>query len=146
MVVDLRRILFFKLGGQDFQMSRLIGAFILVIAALLLVRSAAIMFDSWDALKAYPNCLSEITGNDQLAQLKYLDCKDSLYNITGTQLKGGQGMYSSRQFWTALLLPIGNLFFWAIVFMAGIIFYRSGNIVIPIEQSVREIEDRHKKR
>lgn len=145
MVVELKRIIFFKLGGKDFQLSRLIGAFVLVIAMLMLVRSAAVMFDSWDALKDYPSCLSQISTADALAQLQYMDCKQSLYNITGTELKGGQGMYSSRQFWTALLMPIAGLFFWAVIFLTGIMFYRTGNIVVPIEQSIREIDDRKKK-
>jgi hypothetical protein len=68
-----------------------------------------------------------------------MDCKDSLYRITGVQLKGNQDKISSRQFWFALFVPIANLFLWAVVFLVGVIIYGVGNIVIPIEQSVKEI-------
>lgn len=114
----------------------------------MLVRSAAVMFDSWDAMKAYPSCIDSVATTDdaQLAHAKYIDCKDSLYKITGTQIKGGQTYNTSRQFWTALLEPIANLFFWAIIFLLGIVFYRTGNIVIPIEQSIREVGEEHKKK
>tara|TARA_Y100000310_G_scaffold327497_2_gene393971 strand:+ start:5690 stop:6121 length:432 start_codon:yes stop_codon:yes gene_type:complete len=132
----------FRLSSQDVQLPRLIGAFILLVAILMFVRAGAQMFDSWDTLKSYPDCIASIgSGTDEVAQLQYMDCKDSLYGITGLQLKGAQDKMSTRQFWFALLGPIGNLFIWAIVFLLGIVFYNTGNLIVPIEQSVREIPD-----
>ena len=135
--------MFFRIGSSDVQLPRLIGAFVLFAALILFVRAGANMFDSWDALKNYPSCISSIgSENDSVAQMKYLDCKDSLYRITGLQLKGDQDRISSRQFWFALLGPIADLFAWAVVFLLGVVFYRTGHIVIPIEQVVKDIPEK----
>ncbi len=132
----------FRIGGGDVQLPRLIGAFLLFAALILFVRAGAQMFDSWDALKSYPDCIASIgSENDTVAQLRYIDCKDSLAKITGLQLKGDQDRISSRQFWFALLGPIANLFLWAVVFLLGMVLYKTGNIVIPIEQSIKEIPE-----
>ena len=138
----------FRISSQDVQLPKLIGAFLLFAALIMFVRAGAQMFDSWDALKSHPKCIATIGSEiNEVAQLQYLDCKESLHNITGLQLKGDQDRISSRQFWFALLGPIASLFFWAIVFLLGVIFYRTGEIVIPIEQSIREVpEERPLKR
>ncbi len=134
--------MFFRIGSRDVQLPRLIGAFVLFAALILFVRAGAQMFDSWDALKSYPDCISSIgSENETVAQLQYGDCKDSLYKITGLQLKGDQDRISSRQFWFALLGPIANLFAWAVVFLLGLVFYKTGNIVIPIEQTIRDVPE-----
>ena len=143
----MRRVMFFKIGSSDVQLPRLIGAFVLFAALIMFVRAGAQMFDSWDALKSYPTCISSIgSENDAVAQMQYIDCKDSLYRITDLQLKGDQDKISSRQFWFALLGPIANLFAWAVVFLLGIVFYRTGNIVIPIEQVIRDVPNKPKPR
>jgi hypothetical protein len=53
---------------------------------------------------------------------------------------------SGRQFWSALLGPIAEVLSWAVVFILGIIFYRTGSIVIPIEQITKEVPERKKKK
>ena len=144
----------FRLSSGDVQIPRLIGAFIVFAALIMFVGAAAHMFDSWDALKKFPSCVTEVneeyydgTLSEEVAQLRLLDCKDSLYNITGLALKGNQYQITNRQFWVALLGPIANLFVWAVVFLLGLIFYRTGNIVIPIEQTIRDIpEVKHSKK
>ena len=132
----------FKFGGPDPHLPRLIGAFLLFAALLMFLQAGAMMFDSWDSLKQYPNCISKIElEQTELTQMQKVECKEALYDATGVVLRGDQEKISTRQFWIALLGPIANLFFWAIVFIFGFMIYRTGTVVIPIEQSVRELPE-----
>ena len=135
----MKRLMFFRLASRDVHLPKLIGAFIVFASLLLFLRAGAHMFDSWDAIKNYPSCLQKIGSEaDTVAQLQYLHCKDALYKITGVELRGDQDKISSRQFWVALLGPVAEVLAWAVVFILGIIFYKTGEIVVPIEQVIRE--------
>ena len=132
-----------KIGSQDLQLPQMIGAFVIIIAVLMLVNAGAVMFDSWGALKEFNSCV-EMSGvkdmdvldpaQQLLAQMRYSDCKDSLYEITGAQVKAGQTSLTSRQFWTALTGPISNFFVWMIVLLIGLFIYNNTSIVIPVQQ------------
>ena len=105
---------FFYFGKSRVFLPRLLGSFILVLAI--------IMF----AMVKYPSCVSKIgTQTDQVAMLQYLDCKDSLYNITGLQLRPDQPRITSRQFVITLLSPVAELLFWAAVFVLGLFLYKT---------------------
>ena len=110
---------------RNFHFKKLIGAFILFGSLMMILGATALMFDSWDTMKNFPDCIKKAnqTNDAVLAQLKYTDCKTSLHDITGAQLKGGQTRLTTRQFWTGLLWPIANLFFWAVAFMIGLMLY-----------------------
>ncbi len=156
----MKRIMYFRLATKEVHLPKLIGALIVFAALFLFLKAGAHMFDSWDAIKEYPGCVQKIelladvnglTGFEatqlhysygQYYQSRYTHCKDALYNITGVQLKGDQTKISSRQFFVALLGPIAEVFLWAVVFILGIIFYRTGTIVIPIEESIKEVGKR----
>jgi hypothetical protein len=84
------------------------------------------MFDSWDAMRRYPDCIATIgSETDSVAMLKYLECKDSLYRITGMQLRPDQARITERQFTIALLAPIGELLLWSAVFIFGLFLYNT---------------------
>ncbi len=121
---------------------RVIGSFLLVLAMVMFVVTAGDMFDSWDAMSKYPDCLARIgSETDNVAMMKYLDCKDSLYNITGMQLRPDQQKITSRQFAIALLRPIGGLLAWAIVFLLGLFFYHTKIVrpePTPLERPVQK--------
>jgi len=128
----------FKIGGGNLQLPKLIGAFILVAALLMFVKAGAGMFDSWDAIKDTQACFEKV-GTDP-AYSSISECKDMASGL-GLYVKAKQPRLTFRQFWSALLEPIANLFFWAVIFLIGILFYRTGDIVIPIEQSIKDVPD-----
>ena len=146
----MKRVMFFRIASKDIHLPKLIGGFVIFAALLLFLRAGAHMFDSWDAIKSYPACaqnlIPSINEGDVVAQLQYVHCKDSLYKITGVQLRGDQVSISSRQFFAALLGPIAEFFAWAIVLVLGVIFYRTGTIVVPIEQDIREVREETKRK
>jgi len=116
----------FYFGKSRFFLPRVIGSFVLVLAVVFFVVASGNMFDSWDAMRKYPGCLAKIgTETDQVAMLQYLDCKDSLYKNTGLQLRPDQQRITGRQFTVALLRSVGELLFWAAVFLFGLFLYNS---------------------
>jgi len=128
----------FRIAGRDLQLPRLIGAFLLFAALMMFVRAGADMFDSWDAIKDTRDCFTECNAGEQCIIAS--GCEQKANNL-GLYIKSGQTELSNRQFWSALLGPIANLFVWAVVFLIGLMFYRTGDIIIPIEQTVHEIPE-----
>jgi len=136
----LKTDVLFTIGGKNFHLPKLIGAFLVFGAVLMLFQGVAQMFDSWDALKDYPKCVDAVqapsSGDVVNAQFSmYKECKEILYRKTGIQLLSSQVLPSARQKWIALIGPIAGIFFWSIMFFFGIMLYNTGKIVIPVEHS-----------
>jgi len=99
------------------------------------------MFDSWQAAKNFNACVDDaysiepdVSGiSAVVTQLKYQDCKDSFYQITGAQIPGGENYLTSRQQLAAFLGPVSNFFIWAIVFLFALFLINSATIVVPVE-------------
>ena len=109
----------------------------------MLIKSAAVMFDSWQSVRDYNKCvefsgvndLTNLTGSDQLlAELRFQDCKSALYDLTGAQVPALQKSMTSRQTATALVEPIAWFFLWAMFFMGALFLLFNKYIVIPIEE------------
>jgi hypothetical protein len=142
-VVVLRKTILFRLGSKDFQWTQVLGIFLAIITVLMLVKSAAVMFDSWQSVRDFNKCvefsgvkdLSSLSSVEQLfAEMRYKDCKDSLYEITGAQIPASQTSMTSRQAITALVGPIAGFFFWAILFMFSLFLLFNKTLVIPLEE------------
>lgn len=135
--------MWFRIAGRDVHLPKLIGSFVLFAALLMFFQAGAVMFDSWDNLKDIQNCLDAVQTNSTTIDV----CQRSAYYaFDDMYIRANQTELTSRQVGAALLKPIAWLFFWAVVFILGIMFYRSGTIVIPIEESIKEIPDRWPKR
>jgi len=139
----LRKTILVKLGARDFQWAQVAGVFIGIIAVLMLVKSAAVMFDSWQSVRDFNKCvefsgvkeLASLSSTDQLlAQMRFDDCKSSLYELTGAQIPAMQKNMTTRQAATALVEPIGWFFLWAAIFMLALFLLFNKAIVIPIEE------------
>ena len=134
----MRTDVLFAIGGKNFQLPKLIGAFLVFGAILMLFMTVAHMFEVWTSLKDYPNCVStalDVSGaNLEQAKSMYKDCREILHNITGIQLLSAQVDINGRQYWIALISPVANIFLWSIVFFFGIMLYNTGKIIIPIER------------
>jgi len=136
----------FYFGKSRLFLPRLLGSFILVLAIVMFIVAAGHMFDTWDAMKKYPTCLSRIgTETDEVAMMQYLDCKDSLYNITGLQLRPDEQRITVRQFVVTLFRPIAELLFWAAAFVFGLFLYNT-RVVRPLVKQEPEKKKKKGKR
>jgi hypothetical protein len=135
----LRRLIYFKLGGRDVHLPKLVGALILFASLFMFLSSVASMFDSWDALKNSEKCFAGVDIDSAKYESQVDECKMTLFHKTGFYLEPGEGKLSARQFWSALLGPIAAVFFWLAVIFLGWAFYRTGDIVLPIEEKIVEL-------
>jgi len=133
---------FFRIGSRQVHLPKLIGALVLIAAVLMVVKSSAVMVDSWDIVKDFPKCVANAAS-----QIDVDNCRSTLKDATGVVLQTNQGKLNSPQFWAAILGPVASLFGWAVVLVLGLIFYRTGEFVIPIEETVKNLPEhkRHKK-
>ena len=134
----MRKIMFFRVAGKDVHMPKLIGAFILLAALLMFIASTATMFDSWDSVKYLNTCLEKAAPG---SPADFTECRDTLYKTTGMYLKAGQGKLTATQIASVLLGPIASVLFWAAILFVGYILYRTGELVIPIEESIRQLKE-----
>ena len=101
------------------------------------------MFDSWQTVKGFQDCVDDAYSIEEgatpelsaiLTELKVQDCKNSLYQVTGTQLPSGNTYLSTRQQATAFLGPVSVFLGWAIVFLFALFLFNSATVVVPVEQ------------
>ena len=142
-VVLLRKTILLRLGTKEFQWTSVLGIFLGIITVLMLIKSAAVMFDSWQTVRDFEKCIdrsgvndfADLSSSEQLlAQLRYSDCKESFFDITGAQLPALQTKLTSRQVITALVEPVAGFFFWAVLFLLSLSLIFNKSIVIPIEE------------
>ena len=135
----MRKLMYFRIAGRDVHLPKLIGSFILFAALLMFVQASAIMFDSWDNLKYYDRCVLSIDTDlgieEQRAQFN--TCSDTLYKATGIVARVETPKLTARQFWSALLGPVAGILFWLAILFMGYTLYKSGDLVLPIEEKYR---------
>ncbi len=116
---------YYFFGANRIFLPRLLGAFLLAAALLMFISASGQMFDTWDTLRKYPECIEKKDeAIDTFAQIQY--CKQSLADVTGLHLRPDQARPTTRQFLITLLPPVALLFFWASVFLLGLILYQTG--------------------
>ena len=72
-MIFLHKTILLRLGGRDFQWTQVLGVFLSIITVLMLIKSAAVMFDSWQSVRDFNKCaelsgvndLDVLTGTDQ---------------------------------------------------------------------------------
>jgi hypothetical protein len=134
----MRRIIFLRFAGRDIHIPKLIGAFILVAAFLMFLSAGAWMFESWENITNVKDCLTAAALEPSFISSCQAAAKDSL-NI---YVRPDQTSLALKQISMGLLPPISTTFFWLALLLAGVLFYRSGSIVVPIEETIRELRER----
>jgi hypothetical protein len=137
----MRKLIYFRIAGRDVHTPKLVGAFVVVWALLMFIHSTAVMFDSWDNLKAYKECAQNIDYSTYDGKAEFAVCAKNLYDSTGVVVRPSSRELTIRQFWQGLLVPIANVFFWLAVLFVGWMFYKSDRVIIPIEENIRDLKE-----
>ena len=139
----MRRVIYLRIADRDVHLPRLIGAFVLAAAVLMFFQASFAMVDSWNTVKYYGSCIDSLSSipdvSDQRAQFTF--CSDALYRATGVVVRGDRPVLTLAQFWGAILSPIANLLFWLAALMFGYLVYKSGDLVLPIEERITEVSE-----
>lgn len=128
--------MFFRFGGRDVHMPRLIGAFVLFAALLFFLQASSLMFNSWDNIKLVNSCLGSPDFDRSY-------CQGLAQDALGIYVGPEQVELSTRQFWSVILGPIATILFWLAVLFFGWLLYRTGDLVLPIEESIRTMPEHH---
>jgi len=145
----MRRIIYFRAAGRDVHIPKLIGSFVIFAALLMFVQSSATMFDSWETAKEVNGCLAEASANlDRLepGNNVYPECQAIARDYLDVRVHDGQTKLSTRQFWSGLLSPVASLLIWLAVLFVGYVLYRTGDLVVPIEETIRNVPDVSKRK
>lgn len=134
----MRRIIFLRFAGRDIHVPKLIGAFILVAAFLMFLSAGALMFESWENITNARDCLKAAALEPSFIPSCQALAKDSL----NVYVRPDQTSLTLKQISMGLLPPIAMTFFWLAILLLGVLFYRSGSLVIPIEETIRELRER----
>ena len=138
----MHRLMWFRIAGRDVHLPKLIGAFILTASLLMFVASIAGMFDAWDSVANYKSCISGVDASLGNYDGQIQDCRDTLHKQTGLYLMVGQWEPTLRQTVQILLEPIAGVMVWIAVLLFGWVLYKSGDLVLPIEQVSREVKEK----
>ena len=140
----MKKIVYFRIAGKDVHLPKLIGAFVIFAAVLMFIQSSAVMFDSWDAAKDTGKCIQLASANslrEEVGPDLYPKCRE-LANPLGIYVRDGQDNLTTRQFWGSLLGPVASIMFWLAILFFGLILYRTGELVLPIEQTTVDVQSK----
>ena len=134
----MRRIIFLRAGGRDVHLPKLIGALILFAAIIMFFQTSAAMFNNWDTVKYVDGCLNPAKGPDALV----INCTEVAKDSLGVSVMADQEALTLRQKVEAIAPSIAGILFWLAALFAGFMVYRTGQLVLPIEEEVKILPDR----
>ena len=134
----MRRMIFFRLGSRDVHLPKLLGAFVMLAATLMLLQSLTGMFDSWENVKAIHACID--AANSGTVSIER--CQQQAYYSFGLLLRANQYRLTDLQVAFGLLGKVASVFFWVAALIFGLVVYRSWKMSVPIEENVVEGKSR----
>ena len=139
----MRRLVYLRVADREVHLPRLIGAFVLAAALLMFMHAMLVMFDSWNTVKFYNKCVEGLSSlqSTQEQRDQFSFCADTLYRSTGMVVRSDSALLSTSQFVGAILGPVASVLFWLAVLLFGYLIYRSGDLELPIEETITEMPD-----
>lgn len=134
----MHRVLWIKFGGKTVHLIKLTGALFVVAAVLMVAQSAYNIFVTVQkatyakamaqAWSAYGGSLSE----------------NPIHVLFGWGM-GAPYSFTGEDFLGVLLGPVAVFLFWLGIAVVGLMIYRSGQIILPIEEYEQRIQEHHRK-
>ena len=134
----MRRIIYLRAAGRDVHLPKLIGALILFAAVIMFFQTSAEMFNSWDNVKHVDNCLNPSEAPFVLG----VNCVDMAEQSLDVSIRADQKGLTLRQKVEAVAPSIAGIMFWLAALFAGYMVYRTGQLVLPLEEEVKILPDR----
>ncbi len=159
----MKKLRVLLISRKNIQLVRLAGSFMVFGALLMLLYSVAYMFESWNAINNYTECIQSakaeyaaakksislnenapvVSEADTLAQLRYMECRESLYKATGVLPLRAQEELTTKQKFMVFIKPVVWMFFWAVVFFFGVVLYNARVLALTFEEvSAKESKKR----
>ena len=126
----MHRAVTFKIGGRKLHLVRVIAAFIILASAIMLLSDVFKMMQVAEIIQL---------ANRGIPQVVTLD----LRGITVTKV---MEPYDANLQTGMVLVPIAGILFWSAVIIAGNVLYRAGDILLPIDEDIRELPAARRKK
>ncbi len=123
----MRRIMWFKIGGQTVHLLKLLGIFVLVASLFMVGSSSYNIF---------------LTASKAEAAQYNSEKIDTLF---GWSVGGapGEKEFEFQDFVGVMMAPLANFFFWLGIATLALMLYQSGKIIFPVEEFEQRISDHH---
>ncbi|MFH1257332.1 MAG: hypothetical protein ABIG96_04245 [Candidatus Micrarchaeota archaeon] len=125
----MRRIMWFKIGGQTIHLLKLFGIFILAASLLKVGESSYGMFvtaSKAEAAQYNPAKVIELFG----------------WSIGGDSPDAK--IFEFQDFVGVMMGPLASFFFWLGAATLGLMIYQSGKIIFPVEEFEQQISEHHR--
>jgi hypothetical protein len=122
----MHRVVTVKIGNKRFYLLKLIGAFVAFGAALMLLSNVYQML--WVA------SVIDVANQGETVTLNMLGISDTL---KADDVNTQTGLF---------LIPAAGIMFWAAILVVGTVIYKTGSIIVPVEEQIRQGRLRKKKR
>jgi hypothetical protein len=145
-----------RIGSTSMHVPKLVGALVIAASLLMFFLSIINLFETIQSVKIYPDCASGALASStdlesqKLQKLEF--CKTELHSVTGfypiSEYDIRSTVLSPREMVAAFMIPIANVFWWLAIMLIGTVLYRSGQVIVPIEEQEKMLADRsqhHKK-
>ncbi|HIP74277.1 MAG TPA: hypothetical protein EYH23_00965 [Euryarchaeota archaeon] len=139
----MKEMLTVKVKGRYIVVPKLIGAFFILISALMLVYASLDAVTTWDRIRDLRSCVSGIYSAEDPADA-YSVCvlkgiAAGVYVYTPNFMDGGARSVPDEEFWTVMMPKLAQWLFWVVVLIVAILVYQWGKLVIPVQEEVAEL-------
>ena len=142
--MHMRELLTVEVKGRYFVVPKLVGAFFVFIALLMLVHASFSVLTAWDQVKDIRSCVEGMyTDGGNLAQAYSLcvlkGIAAGIYVYAPAPGAPGMSAVPTEEVWSVLLPRVAWWLFWVLVLILAIIVYRAGKLYVPIREEVKEV-------
>ena len=138
----MRELLAVEVGGKYVVVPKLIGAMLVVIAAIMIVYATADVVLAWDRIKNVEYCAADAKSmTDELASIQaYQTCALMAVSM-GIPIRYDGRAVPDEEKWDIMLPKVAAWLFWITVLIIAVLIFQTGRLIFPVrEERVERIE------
>ena len=141
----MKEMLTVHVKGRYIVVPKLIGAFFIVMAALMLVYASLDAVTAWDRVRDIRSCVAGVYSADDPV-VAYQTCvmkgaSAGVYVYTPNMRDPGKEAVPDEEFWAVMMPKLAQWLFWVVVLIMAILVYQWGKLMIPVEEQMTEVAD-----
>ncbi|MDN5358550.1 MAG: hypothetical protein PWP76_393 [Candidatus Diapherotrites archaeon] len=142
----MKEMLTVRVKGRYLVVPKLVGAFFVVVAALMLVYASLDAVTAWDRVQDVRSCASGIYSDEEKIVDTYQLCvlkgmAAGVYVYPPQRFDGGKSAVPDEELWAVMMPKLAAWLFWVLVLILAVLLYQWGKLVIPVEEQVQEVAD-----
>lgn len=138
-----------RIGSTHMHVPKLVGALVIAASLMMFFLSIINLFEVVQVVKLYPDCAAGALSAPEALEIQKLQklafCKNELESATGfypiSEYDSRATQLSPREIVGSFLTPIANVFWWLAILLIGTVLYRSGEVIVPIEERDKNVPE-----